>query len=114
LDITASPNKAIYSSNLSKEPLIECYRTKNKREIMARMRMQHTVLLPIFNHLSFQEATKPVAESSNALTIISRKWHVCVHANLFFLKKKKKQEKKANILESNQKKRKERKKCCKY
>jgi hypothetical protein len=94
LDITASPNKAIYSSNLSKEPLIECYRTKNKREIMARMRMQHTVLLPIFNHLSFQEATKPVAESSNALTIISRKWHVCVHANLFFLKKKKNKKRK--------------------
>jgi len=74
---------------------------------MARVRMQHTVLLPRFNHLSFQEATKPVAKSSNALTIISRKWHVCVHPNLFFLKKK--QEKKANILESNQNK-KERKK----
>jgi hypothetical protein len=108
LDITASPNKAIYSSNLSKEPLIECYRTKNKREIMARMRMQHTVLLPIFNHLSFQEATKPVAESSNALTIISRKWHVCVHANLFiFLKKKTRKESK---YPRKQPKKKERKK----
>ena len=109
MDITASPNKAIYSSNLSKEPLIECYRTKNKREIMARMRMQHTVLLPIFNHLSFQEATKPVAESSNALTIISRKWHVCVHANLFIFFKKKKTRKESKY-PRKQPKKKERKK----